>query len=98
MRSGLTPSGAIALRSPPIVFRCWENGRLVARTGRHPAVVEDSRERHQAVLPTTRGVGWEWFMARLWQFVHVVRNLARDASDKRRFKGWYSERQNRRGC
>ncbi len=36
-------------------------------------------------------------MAKLWRLVDVMRNLARQASDKRRFRGWYSERQRRRG-
>jgi hypothetical protein len=36
-------------------------------------------------------------MAKLLRIVHVVRRLARNASDKRRFKGWRDERQARRG-
>jgi hypothetical protein len=36
-------------------------------------------------------------MARLWRIVHVVRRLANDASDRRRFKGWHIARQGRRG-
>jgi len=36
-------------------------------------------------------------MAKLWRIVTAVRTLARHASDKRRFKGWHTERQARRG-
>ena len=36
-------------------------------------------------------------MAKIRRLVDVMRHLARHAVDKRRFKGWHSERQSRRG-
>lgn len=36
-------------------------------------------------------------MAKFRRLVDVMRHLARQAADKRRFKGWHSERQARRG-
>ncbi len=36
-------------------------------------------------------------MVRLKQFVSLVRSIARDRADKRRFKGWHRARHKRRG-
>ncbi len=36
-------------------------------------------------------------MATLLRLVKTMRSFARHASDKRRFRGWYGERQRRRG-